>query len=175
MSVISNSQQALFGRFSTDLPPGKVEWIGVRPERKAPMLRMQEALAVEAQGLHGDRRMEGTPGSGRQITFISSEHIDVVAKLLKFDKIDPARLRRNVVVSGINLNALRHQQFRIGEAVFLATAACHPCSKMDKALGQGGHAAMLGHGGLCAKILRSGVIRVGDAVECLMAEERLPI
>lgn len=170
-----NSQQALFGRFSVDLPAGKVEWIGVRPERKAPMIRMDEALAIETQGLFGDRRMEGTPGSARQITFISAEHIDVVAKLLKFGKIDPARLRRNVVISGVNLNALRHQQFRIGDAVFLATAACHPCSKMDKALGQGGHAAMLGHGGLCAKILRSGKIRVGDNVECLMEEERMPM
>lgn len=170
-----NSQQALFGRFSTDLPAGQVEWIGVRPARNAPMIRLQEALAVAMQGLEGDRRMDGSPGSARQITFISAEHIDVVAKLLKFDKIDPARLRRNVVISGVNLNALRHQQFRIGEAIFLATAACHPCSKMDKALGQGGHAAMLGHGGLCAKILRSGTIRVGDKVECLMADERIPM
>ncbi|MDF1762850.1 MAG: sulfurase, partial [Oleibacter sp.] len=63
--------------------------------------------------------------------------------------------------------------FRIGEAVFLATAQCHPCSRMDEVLGQGGHAAMLGHGGLCAKILRSGEIKVGDEIVVLLEGERL--
>ncbi|AHK16005.1 MAG: MOSC domain-containing protein [Thalassolituus sp.] len=169
-----NRQQALFGRFSADLPAGKVEWIGVRPARREPMIRITEAEAIASLGLKGDRRMDGSPGSGRQVTFISAEHIDVVAQLLKYSSIDPARLRRNIVISGVNLNALRHQQFRIGDAIFLATAACHPCSRMDEVLGQGGHAAMLGHGGLCAKILRGGSIKVGDAVVCLLDGERLP-
>ena len=167
-------QQNLFGRFAADLPAGRVEWIGLRPARLAPVERVAEAQAVAGLGLVGDRRMDGSVGSARQVTFISAEHIAVVASLLGFDRIDPARLRRNVVISGVNINALRHQQFRIGEAVFLATAACHPCSRMDKALGQGGHAAMLGHGGLCAKILRSGRFSVGDEVICLQEGERLP-
>nr|MBX2847449.1 MOSC domain-containing protein [Acidiferrobacterales bacterium] len=110
------------------------------------------------------RRCNGTYGSARQVSLVSQEHIEVVAKLLGFQSIDPALLRRNLVVSGININALRHQQFEIGEAVFEATALCHPCSRMDEALGQGGHAAMLGHGGICAKVIRSGVIRLGDPV-----------
>lgn len=167
-------QQALFGRFSADLDQGRIDWIGVRPKRLEPMKVVEHTMAIESMGLEGDRRVFATPGSARQVTLISAEHIAVVSQLLKRKDIDPGLLRRNIVVSGINLNALRHQQFAIGDAIFLATAACHPCSRMDKNLGTGGHAAMLGHGGLCAKILRGGLIRVGDSVRCLLEDERLP-
>ncbi|WP_246624552.1 MOSC domain-containing protein [Oceanobacter mangrovi] len=104
-----------------------------------------------------------------------AEHIDVVAKLLQRDQIDPALLRRNLVVSGINLQALRHQQIQIGEAIFELTAQCHPCNRMEEALGPGGTAAMLMHGGLCAKVIQSGEIRVGDAVVPMLekGEEQL--
>ena len=68
------------------------------------------------------------------------------------------------MVSDINLNALRHQRFTIGDTLFEAGALCHPCSRMESALGKGGVAAMLGHGGLCCRILRSGRIAVGDTV-----------
>ncbi len=76
-------------------------------------------------------------------------------------------MNRFKLVKDINLNALRHQYFAIGEAVFQATAICHPCSRMDQAVGAGTVSAMLGHGGLCAKILKSGAITVEDRVEVL--------
>lgn len=169
-----NRQQALFGRFSADLPEGRLQWIGLRPQRREAVQPVENTYAIADLGLEGDRRCQGTPGSARQVTLINAEHIDVVARLLGRPTIDPALLRRNLVISGVNLHALRHQQFRIGEAVFLATAQCHPCSRMDEVLGLGGQAAMLGHGGLCAKILKSGKIRVGDEVVCLLEGERLP-
>lgn len=169
-----NRQQALFGRFSADLAHGRLQWIGLRPQRREPVVAVDNTYAIADLGLEGDRRCQGTPGSARQVTLINAEHIAVVAQLLGRDSIDPALLRRNLVISGVNLHALRHQQFRIGEAIFLATAQCHPCSRMDEVLGQGGQAAMLGHGGLCAKILKSGKIRVGDEVVCLLEGERLP-
>ncbi|MCA6064193.1 MOSC domain-containing protein [Thalassolituus marinus] len=169
-----NRQQALFGRFSNDLAHGRLDWIGLRPQRRTPLNVVDSTYAIADLGLEGDRRCQGTPGSARQVTLINAEHIPVVASLLGHECIDPALLRRNLVISGVNLQALRHQQFRIGDAVFLATALCHPCSRMDEVLGLGGQAAMLGHGGLCAKILRSGTIRVGDEVVCLLEGERLP-
>ncbi len=165
------SQATLFGRYIPDLNNGKLEWIGLRPARREPMQVVERALAIEGLGLKGDRRCEASPGSARQITLISKEHIEVIAQLLKREEIDPALLRRNLVVSGINLNALRHQRFRIGEAEFEATALCHPCVRMDHALGKGGCAAMLGHGGLCAKILVGGNIKVGDELVPLEREE----
>lgn len=164
-----STQGRLFARYLDNLPAGKLEWIGVRPARKVPMNILDETMAIEGLGLAGDRRCEGSRGSARQATIISVEYIDIITRLLKKDSskkdsIDPAILRRNLVVSGINLTALRHQRFQIGDALFEATALCHPCSRMEKALGQHGVAAMLGHGGLCAKIIRGGKIKVGDDV-----------
>jgi MOSC domain-containing protein YiiM len=126
---------------------------------------VESVRAIATRGLDGDHRMEKTPGSARQITLISEEFIQQIACFTGRDDIDPALLRRNLVVRDINLNALRHQRFQIGEAVFEATALCHPCSRMEEALGKGGVAAMIGHGGVCARILRTGTISVGDLLE----------
>lgn len=166
-------QNTLFDRFSGTLQNGRLDWIGLRPGRRQTVVAVSQTYAIADLGLEGDRRCQGTPGSARQVTLINAEHIEAVAKLLRREFIDPALLRRNLVISGINLQALRYQQFRIGDAVFEATALCHPCSRMDEVLGLGGHAAMLGHGGLCARILRAGKIQVGDALVCLAEDERL--
>ncbi len=160
-------QGRLFARYLQDLPAGKLEWIGLRPARKVPMEVVSVAKAIPGFGLEGDRRCQGSEGSARQVTVISVEYIDIITRLLKKEGIDPAVLRRNLVVSGINLTALRHQRFQIGECVFEATALCHPCLRMEQALGKNGVSAMLGHGGLCTKIISGGSITVGDSVEHL--------
>ena len=71
-------------------------------------------------------------------------------------------LRRNLVVEGINLLALKKQKFRIGGAVFLTTGLCHPCSRMEKVLGYGGYNAMRGHGGITAQVIIDGMIHIDD-------------
>ncbi|MFT5705911.1 MAG: MOSC domain-containing protein YiiM [Oceanospirillaceae bacterium] len=164
------AQRQLFGRFVKDLPEGELCWIGLRPARKEAMHIVDQVSALQELGLTGDHRCEKTPGSGRQVTIISQEYISQIAHFTGRESIDPAILRRNLVVSGLNLTALRHQQFTIGDALFETTALCHPCSRMERALGKGTIAAMLGHGGLCAKILRSGSIKVGDAVVPVVPE-----
>ncbi|WP_432473100.1 MOSC domain-containing protein [Amphritea sp. HPY] len=164
------TQKTLFSRYLKDLKPGTLIWIGLRPGRKQDMVSVDSVLAIKSLGLEGDHRCAKTPGSARQVTIISEEFIDLIARYSGHATIDPALLRRNLVVRGVNLNALRHQCFQIGGALFEATALCHPCSRMDRALGQGGAAAMLGYGGLCARILQSGTISVGDKLIPLMDE-----
>jgi len=80
------------------------------------------------------------------------------------DSVDPGVLRRNLVVSGINLLALRDCLFAIGDVVLVGTGPAAPCSRMEEALGPGGLNAMRGHGGITARILEGGTLRVGDAV-----------
>ena len=158
------TQKKLFARYLKDLPDGRLQWIGLRPGHKQEMISVESTHAIARLGLEGDHRCLKTPDSGRQVTIISSEFIHIIETYMGLPNIDPSLLRRNLVVSGINLNALRHQQFRIGGALFEATALCHPCVRMDQTLGRGGAAAMLGYGGLCAKVLESGEIRLGDLV-----------
>ena len=78
--------------------------------------------------------------------------------------IAPATLRRNIVISGISLVALIGKKFRLGEVILEGIDACEPCERMEAALGPGAYNAMVGHGGLCARILQGGKIRIGDSL-----------
>ena len=153
-------------RLMATLPrAGKVEWIGLRPARDEAMIATGTVEAIAGAGLVGDRYKSGSGKRG--ITLIQAEHLPAIAALAQRPDLTPALLRRNVVVSGIPLIALKGRRFRIGDAVFEGTEDCDPCSRMEDALGAGGYNAMRGHGGLCARIVEGGIVRVGDAVEAL--------
>lgn len=141
---------------------GHVTWIGLRPAKLAPLVSVDAARAVTGGGLEGDHYSGGSGNRG--VTLIQAEHLGVIASLTGVDEIAPAALRRNLVVSGLNLVALKGQRFRIGEVVLEGTGLAHPCSRMEEVLGPGGYNAMRGHGGLCARVLQGGLLRVGDAV-----------
>lgn len=118
--------------------------------------------AITGAGLEGDH-YSGRSGN-RGITLLQTEHLPVVAALAGLGEIAPATLRRNLLVSGINLVALKGQRFRIGGTTLEGTGFAHPCSRMEEVLGPGGYNAMRGHGGLCARVIQGGLLRVGDAV-----------
>ena len=151
---------------------GKVVWIGVRPAPRVAMLSLPRVEAIAGRGLAGDRTAENSrPGNQRQVTLIQAEHLDSLRKLLRRDAIDPALTRRNIVISGINLIALKRHAFRIGAAVLEMTGECHPCSLMELQLGVGGYNAMRGHGGMTAIVLEGGLIEVGAVVTPLSLTE----
>ena len=153
-------------RLMATLPrAGKVEWIGLRPARDEAMIATGTVEAIAGAGLVGDRYASGSGKRG--ITLIQAEHLPAIAALAQRPDLTPALLRRNVVVSGIPLVALKQRRFRIGTAVFEGTEECDPCSRMEDALGPGGYNAMRGHGGLCARIVEGGTFGLGDALEAL--------
>ena len=153
-------------RLMATLPrAGKVEWIGLRPARDEAMIATGTVEAIAGAGLVGDRYKSGSGKRG--ITLIQAEHLPAIAALAQRPDLTPALLRRNVVVSGIPLVALKQRRFRIGTAVFVGTEECDPCSRMEDALGPGGYNAMRGHGGLCARIVEGGTFGLGDALEAL--------
>lgn len=145
---------------------GRLEWIGVRLERKGRVQSLQEAELVEGRGLLKDRRANKVGGK-RQVTLLQFEHLAVIAGLIGVNQVEPEALRRNLVVSGISLLALKDKCFSIGGLEFRATGLCQPCSRMEEALGVGGYNAMRGHGGINAEVLNSGHIRLGDEVSYL--------
>ncbi len=150
---------------------GTVEWIAVRPSRGAPM-RVQVAVgAYPSGGLAGDR-YDGASGK-RQVTLIQAEHIEALASYVGVERIDPALLRRNLVVRGFNLLSLKGRRFKVGGAVLEYTGQCHPCSKMEAALGEGGYNAMRQHGGIMARVVKGGMIKRGDHLHALEAVTEL--
>ena len=153
-------------RLMATLPrAGKVEWIGLRPARDEAMIATGTVAAIAGAGRVGGRYQSGSGTRGR--TLIQAEHLPAIAALAQRPDLTPALLRRNVVVSGIPLIALKQRRFRIGTAVFEGTEECDPCSRMEDALGPGGYNAMRGHGGLCARIVEGGTFGLGDALEAL--------
>lgn len=162
--------ESLLAPFTTTFPrPGTLCWIGLRPRARAPLIEVDHAEVLADHGIVGDHKAQRT-GGRRQVTLIQAEHLAAVASLLAVQRIDPLATRRNLVVSGINLLALKDEVFEIGDVLFQGTGLCEPCSRMETNLGPGGYNAMRGHGGITARVLVGGVVRVGDAV----AYKRLP-
>lgn len=152
----------LTNRFSR---PGRVDWIGLRPERGTPMRPVHQAR-VTGSGLEGDRARAGK----RAVTLIQAEHLAVIAALAGLGAVGPEVLRRNLVISGLNLGALRGREIGVGTARLRITGPCAPCSRMEAALGFGGYTAMRGHGGWCAEVLAPGNVALGDPVSVPGAE-----
>jgi MOSC domain-containing protein YiiM len=142
---------------------GRLEWIGLRPAQHAPVQVVTSARAETGRGLIGDRYAD-SPGTKRQVTLIQDEHLPVIARLTGHAAIPPEWLRRNLLISGINLLALKDRPFRIGAVLLEGAGLCHPCSRMEAVLGPGGYNAMRGHGGITARVLESAELRVGDVV-----------
>ncbi|MGI4779647.1 MAG: MOSC domain-containing protein [Janthinobacterium lividum] len=154
---------------------GRIETILLRPARLAPVLSVTQALVEPGRGLIGDRRSAtlrtGDLAQKREVTLLQAEHLPVIAGYLGLPSLDPARLRRNLVVSGLNLLSMRslfpdvRLHWMLGDDVVLEiTGACEPCSLMEAELGTGGYNAMRGHGGVTARVVVGGTLRVGDAV-----------
>lgn len=142
---------------------GRVEWIGIAGERMGDVQPQQSVAVQPGTGINGEHHANsGT--SKRQVTLIQKEHLPAVAALLGKDEVKPEQLRRNILVSGINLLALKRGRFRIGDVLLEGTGPCAPCSRMEHNLGPGGYNAMRGHGGITAVVVEGGEIAVGTEV-----------
>lgn len=164
MSPAPPPPESLLARLlAAPMRPGRLLWIGLRPARRAPMIEADHAELSAGAGLVGDR-WRGSATGARQVTLVAAEHLSSVAGFLGLDHVAPARLRRNLVIAGVNLLALKGHRIRLGNALLEHSGECHPCSRMEEEFGPGGYNAVRGHGGITARVIEGGVIRLGDSL-----------
>ena len=130
------------------------------PAGTHPTLEVKEVECIAGKGLFGDRFFGFKDNYKGQVTFFSQEVFgDVCAKLGVSGK-SPGVTRRNIITSGVDLNSLIGKRFAIQNVEFEGACECSPCQWMNEAIGPGAEAALHGRGGLRARILTDGILKV---------------
>lgn len=131
-----------------------------QPAGTAPMIEVPELNLVAGQGIEGDRFFGFKQDYKGQVTFFEEEIYQSLCGRFQVWDRPSSVFRRNIITEGQDLNALIGQEFEIQGVRFLGMAECSPCHWMDEAFHPGAEEALKNHGGLRAKILTDGVLRV---------------
>jgi MOSC domain-containing protein YiiM len=152
--------------------PGFVEGIYIARGAGAPMERVGEVAALEGCGLAGDRYCEGTGHWSRfgrvcQVTLIAAEDLDAIEKETGI-RVRDGEHRRNVVTRGMSLKTLRRgERFRVGNVVFEYRGPRSVCRYIERLTEPGMTQALKGRGGICARVIENGKLRVDDEIDLL--------
>ncbi|MBI4623658.1 MAG: molybdenum cofactor biosysynthesis protein [Verrucomicrobia bacterium] len=121
------------------------------------------------RGLEGDRFYGYRPDYKGQVTFFAWETYTDAQRKFDLPALSPAVVRRNVIVEGIDLNALIGRRFTLGGVEFEGTGEARPCHWMNDVVAPGAEDWLMGRGGLRTKVLTDGELRVGPVELWLMA------
>ena len=154
---------------------GTVERVFVAPAGGEAMRSVGEAKAVAGRGLDGDRyatrRGYWTDVDECQVTLIAGEDLDAITESSGV-AIQDGQHRRNIVTRGVDLRALAGRTFRIGDATFAYDRPRPPCRYIESITEAGMTRALAARrGGICARVMESGVVRPGDDIELLPIPE----
>lgn len=148
---------------------GRVASLHLHPQAAGtPMLASEVFTLVAEKGIRENKRYFGRVNYGkpskRQVTLIEREVVQEHADALQHPGFEPGDVRSNIETTGVDLVSLIGRRVRVGEAVLEFVEARTPCHRMD-ALAQGLRALMEnGRQGVIARVVRDGVVRVGDAI-----------
>jgi hypothetical protein len=153
---------ALDLRLSIDEPYGSVAGLLIAADAEAPLVSVDQVVAVAGCGLEGDRYAAGRgtfsgPGHGYQLTLVEAEALDSV-------DLSWEHARRNVVTRGVALNALVGRRFLVGSVVCIGRRLAEPCAHLEKLSRPGLLRPLVHRGGLRADIVVGGTIKLGDEV-----------
>ncbi|HEV7639740.1 MAG TPA: MOSC domain-containing protein [Gaiellaceae bacterium] len=149
--------------YGSDAGVGSVAGLLLAAEAEAPLVVVDEALAIAGRGLEGDRyaAARGTfsgPGRGYELTLIEAEVLDEI-------DLSWEQARRNIVTRGVALNALVGRRFFVGSVECVGRRLAEPCSHLERLARPELLRPLVHRGGLRADILVGGPIKTGDRVE----------
>jgi MOSC domain-containing protein YiiM len=140
-------------------------------KRDGEAVELSSATVVADFGIEGDWRSR--KGRGRQITLIEAEALEHAAKVLGLASVPPGASRRQVVVRGISLNDTVGRRLRIGAVLIHVDDVCDPCRNLEVKIGIGAEQALANRGGVCARVIEGGVLRPGERVQLVEANDAL--
>lgn len=148
--------------YGTTAGVGAVAAILIAPRAESPLERVESAAALPGRGLAGDRYASGAgtfsaPGRGYELTLVEAEVLDAI-------ELPWEDARRNIVTTGISLNALVGTRFRVGPVECVGRRLAEPCAHLEKLARPGLLRPLVHRGGLRADILSSGTISIGDEI-----------
>jgi MOSC domain-containing protein YiiM len=119
------------------------------------MEELSETSAVTDSGFQGCAHAR--PGSKRQVLLVDRETLEAM-------NLEPGITRENITTDGLNVNGLKAEQLRIGEARLEVSAICTPCDQLEK-VRPGLRREMWGRRGMMCRVVEGGTIRRGDSIE----------
>ena len=125
-----------------------------------PVIEVNEMRCTAGRGIEGDRYFDYQPDFKGQVTFFADEVYRSLCDQFNQRDKPPSVFRRNVITRGVELESLVGREFEVQGVRFLGVESCKPCYWMDQAFCVGAEAALEGRGGLRARILSDGVLRV---------------
>ena len=131
-----------------------------KPPSEHATLDVREARMLAGRGIEGDRYLDFKDDYKGQVTFFEREVYERMIEKFSVIGKGPEIFRRNIITEGVDLNSLIGIEFEVQGVRFLGTQESAPCHWMNEVFAEGAEEALKGHGGLRAKILCDGVLRV---------------
>ena len=131
-----------------------------------PIIEVPEAECVAQRGLRGDRYFDRPSGHKGQITLFSQEVFERLRAEVAAPTAEASALRRNLFVSGADLNALIGVEFDLQGIILAGVEECRPCYWMNSAIGPGAEEFLRGRGGLRCRVLSSGWLHTQVEATC---------
>lgn len=135
------------------------------------MSSLEEVEAIAGQGLAGDRyaNLKGTFQDGesvepdQEVTLIEEEALQGASREYSLE-VAHRDSRRNLLTRGVALNHLVGQQFHVGEVLLEGIRLCEPCAHLEKLTREGVQKSLVHRGGLRARIVQGGNLRLADLI-----------